>query len=90
MDFVLAWGAGNNGSADELAVYGDAAYALLLAIGIFYHDVVLATTELAHYLIFLSGAWKAGIDEKTLVVGLDAENEFADGVPHPCCGACEP
>ena len=76
MDFVLAWGAGNNGSADELAVYGDAAYALLLAFWVLYHDVVFATAELAGYLVLMGGAWQTWVDVQTLVIWLDAEDEF--------------
>ena len=83
----LAW---NDGARDRLTINGYLLDALLLAFWVLYHDVVFATTELAGYLVFMGGAWETWVDVQTLVIWLDAEDELADRIPHPCCCTGEP
>ena len=83
----LTW---NDGAWDRLTINGYLLDALLLAFWVLYHDVVFATAELAGYLVLMGGAWETWVDVQTLVIWLDAEDELADRIPHPCCCTGEP
>ena len=73
---MLAFRARNDGARDRSAIHSNLLHALLVSARILYCDMVFATTELAGYLILLSGAWETRIDEQTFIIWLDAEDEF--------------
>ena len=86
---MFAFGIWNHGSVDSLAVEGDGLHTLLGTIRMD-GDLVLGLTELTVDGIVGGRLWQTGIDADAVVVGLDAEDELGDGVPHPGGGTREP
>ena len=82
---MLAGSVRDDGAIDLLAVEGDLLHALLLAIGMD-GDLVFGLTELTADDVVGGCLGQTGIDADAVVVGLDAEDELGDGVPHP--GGC--
>ena len=88
-DHVLTSGVGDDGAINLLAVEGDGFHTLLLAIGMD-GDLVLSVAELTVDGVVGGCLWETRIDTDAVVVGLDAEYELADGVPHPSGRTREP
>src|SRR5574344_2316877 len=75
---------------DRKAVEHDGPDALLAAVGIYHRDRVLAVAEAARDREALPVLRNARIDDETVVVRTDAEDELRDGVPVPRRRAGEP
>ena len=80
---------GDDGARDGLAIERDALHTLLGAVGMD-GDLVFCLAELAVDGIVGGRLGQTGINADTIVVGLDAEDELRDGVPHPGGGTREP
>ena len=79
---VMAGRVGDDGAADGLAVERDRLDTLLRTVRVD-DDLVVGLAELTLNGVVLGGLGQTGIDADTVVVGLDAEDELRNGVPHP-------
>ena len=86
---MLAGRVGDNGAINLLAIEGDALNTLLLSVRMD-GNLVLGIAELTLNGVVASCIGQAWVDADAVVVGLDAEDELADGVPHPSGCTCEP
>ena len=86
---MFALGVGDDGAINLGAVEDDALDALLLAIGMD-GNLVISLAELTLDGVVSSCLGQTGIDVDAVVIGLDAEDELRDGVPHSGSGTREP
>jgi len=86
---MLAGGVGDDGALDGLSVDDDLLDTLLLSVGVDGY-LVLGIAELAADGVVAGCLGQTGVYADAVVVGLDAEDELRDGVPHPGGGTRKP
>ena len=86
---VLASGVGDYRAINLGPIEDDGLDTFLCTIGVD-GDGVFCLAELTLYGVVGGCLWQTGIDTDAVVVGLDAEDELRDGIPHPGSGTREP
>ena len=80
---------GDDCSINRLTIKSNALNALLSTVRMD-SDLVLCVAELTANGVVASCLGQTGVDADAVVVGLDAEDELRDGVPHPSGSTREP
>ena len=87
---MLARSALDDVAIDSHAIDSHRLNALLHAIRVLDGDVKFSTAKHSLHAIFLHVGRETRVDLYAIVGWLDAEEELADGVPHPSCCTCKP
>ena len=86
---MFAWRVGDDRTINLGAIEGDGFNTLLLTVRMD-GDLVISLAEFTLNGVVRSRLWQTRIDADTVVVGLDAEDELRNSVPHPSGSTCEP